>query len=209
MKKTGSPQWHSDTEMPGALGMRDRDPVDSIHPSVIAGLDPRTSGLPVTPGICVVSAATGTRIRGSRSALIRHARAWPWHPRVEGRMTRAEARSTRRIFLFSAISAPPRAKLVDAKPKAWHDGLGLHRLRSESDTRELDPAIRENRIGPSTAKPSESEWLSARMGRRVKPGDDRKVEIRLPERPHLVRSDLSVPLCLCGKSSFAGVTRCC
>jgi hypothetical protein len=33
----------------------------------------------------------------------------------------AETRSTRRIALFSANSASPRAKLVDAKPKAWHD----------------------------------------------------------------------------------------
>ena len=28
------------------------------------------------------------------------------------------------MALFSAISAPPRAKLVDARPKAWHDERG-------------------------------------------------------------------------------------
>src|SRR5689334_20354700 len=48
----------------------------------------------------------------------------PWHPRVGGEGIHAEARSTRRIALFSATSAAPRAKLVDARPKAWHDGVG-------------------------------------------------------------------------------------
>src|SRR5439155_6429983 len=59
----------------------------------------------------------------------------PWHPRVEKENAHGEARSTRRIALISAISASPRAKLVDARPKAWHDGLGQRRPRSEPDVR--------------------------------------------------------------------------
>src|SRR5689334_16708390 len=55
--------------------------------------------------------------------LHRHARAWPWHPRVEEEMA-TRSRGGRGVALSSAISAAPRDQLMDAKPKAWHDEDG-------------------------------------------------------------------------------------
>src|SRR5207249_6583189 len=55
--------------------------------------------------------------------LHRHARASPWHPRVETENVLAETRR-RGVAFFSALSAAPRDQLVDARPKAWHDERG-------------------------------------------------------------------------------------
>jgi hypothetical protein len=56
----------------------------------------------------------------------------------------------------------------------------------------LDPAIHIRRPPKAVS-----------LDRRVKPGDDGKVATAL------VRSDLSVPLCLCGLTFSTKVTRCC
>jgi hypothetical protein len=56
-----------------------------------------------------------------------------------------------------SIPASSYAKLVDAKPKAWHDGVGLHRrLQPEPDTRGLDPAIQ-----LAARAPARFPWVAA------------------------------------------------
>jgi hypothetical protein len=51
------------------------------------------------------------------------------------------SRGGRGEALSSAVSASPRDQLVDAKPKAWHDGAGQQRLPPEPVNCGTDPAV--------------------------------------------------------------------
>src|SRR5207244_12325743 len=64
----------------------------------------------------------GTRNRNRRSTLPRHARAWPWHPRVP-RATRIV--KPRETGVFRELEYD---ELADAWPTAWHDAGGWGRL---------------------------------------------------------------------------------
>ena len=123
-------------------------------------------------------------------------------------MTHAEARSKRSSAFFSAFSAAPRAKLVDARPKAWHDGVGQRSPQPEPDSRGLGPGIHEfgsrdraeesgsrvlfRRIAlelvDARAKPWHDECVccgnvDSVSGKWVKLGDDGKAAIRLSRMP--------------------------